>query len=177
MLCMILCKDLADFIYCSCITHKGGCNKINILRDSKKNIFSVFFCNRRKLYLYIRYIYSFSLSQFASVYDLTYDFILFNGIYQQFNQTIINQNPVSFLYFFDKSGIRDGTSFFIPCSFVHIEGKGSTALQHDFFSTFQQSGTNFRSFGIQKNRYWFIQFFPYILQQIHTVFVFLMVSM
>ena len=124
MLCMMLSQNLTNFIDTCCISDKRSGNKINILRNSKDNIIFIFFCNCRKFNFYIRHIDSFFLSKFSAIFNQTDNRIFLCCLYLEFNQTIINQNLVTFFYIFRKTRIGNRTSFFISHALFYIKSKG-----------------------------------------------------
>ena len=175
MLCIVLLKDLLDLLDTCCIPDKRSCDKINVLPDTEKDILFVLFCDSRKVHLYIRYINAFSLSQFSAVFHMTDDLFLLDLPDSQLDQTIIDQDPVSRLYVLGKPRISYGTSLFIPYHLFCIQCKLAVLFEDYFISSLQKTCTDLRSLCIQKDGYRAVQLLPYLFQQIHTVFLLLIV--
>ena len=114
------CSNLTDDI---CGTDKRGRNKIKSLLNSKQNVLSVFLCNTRKLYFYIRHIHAFSFAKFSSVEHLTDNLCTFGRNHFQFNQAIVNQNSGACAYIFRQSLIRNRNTLLIALDFLRCQCK------------------------------------------------------
>ena len=121
--CMVLCQNLANLTNCRCISYKRSCNKINLLLDTKHNIFSVLLGDCRKFYFDIGNIYTFAFPKLSTIYNLAENPVILNIPDFQTNQTVINENPVSLFHIFCQSCISNGATFFIPHSFFCVENK------------------------------------------------------
>ena len=174
--CVVFFQNLTNFQHTLCISNKGRCNKINPLFNTEKNVCFVFFCNSRKLYVDIGHIHALFLAQFTAVYHAADNASLCHFFYFQFNQTIINKNSVAWHYILSQTCVSNKAALFIPGHFLCVKNKLLIFFQGHFLSAFQYACTDFRAFGIQKDSHWLLQLFSHLFQQIHTAFLFFIIS-
>ena len=170
-------KELTDFVNCLCISDKRSRYKINILFNTKEKISFVFLREVRKIDRNVWYIHTLLLSELAAVYYGTDNFRCIYFFYAQADQTIIDQNCVSLFDIFRKACVADRTVIFISGLLNGCQGEGLSGYQIYFFAIFQNAGTDFRSFGIQKDCHRSFQLFSKLFQHIHTHFLLFVVSM
>ena len=96
--CLI--QNLTNLTNSICCTNEGSSNKVKALFNTKLNICLILIGKSRQFNLYVRYIYTLFLTQFAAIYNLTYNVCIIYFLYLQFNQSIVNQDPVAFCYIF-----------------------------------------------------------------------------
>ena len=116
--------------------HKGSCNEIKALRNTKKNIFFVFLCHIRQANADVRHIDALSLSQLAAIGYLTDDRVRCDLFYRQPDQTVVNQDRVSRFYVLGKFLVSDGGAVLVALLSLLVQGKLVSRLQVHFFPVF-----------------------------------------
>src|SRR5699024_5859875 len=159
-----------------CISHKRCCDKIDSLLYSESDIIFVFLCDRREPYSYIRNINAFLFSKLSSVHHLTADLFICLGNNPQSDQTVVNKNRASSVHILRQPGISNGNFCLVTHDFLSGKSKGRSIFQDHFLSVFQLSGTDLRTFRIEKYRRIRMKLFPELLEQIHTALLLFVIS-
>ena len=176
MLCVVFLKNFPDFFNAFGTPDKRGSNKINILLDTEKYIINIFFCNGRKLYFYVWYIYTLPFSKLSAVFYMTDNIAALDLFYLQFNQSVVNKDSVSRFYILSQSRISHTASRFISGHFLCIENKFAAFSKGYLLSSLQESCSDFGTFRIQEDCHRTVQLFSHIFQQIHTLSLLFVVS-
>ena len=169
-----ICLDLKNTL---CISYERCSDKINPLLCSKFNIFFIFLSDCRKSYRYSRYINALFLSEFTTVDDLTMNFFVCFSDYFQSDQTIIDQNNLSFTYIFCKSLICDRYFILITNNIFCSKCKGLPCFKLNLLSVFQNTCTDLWSLCIQKNSCRCMLFLAKLFEHIHTTLLLFMITM
>ena len=168
---------LADFHDVGTLTDKGGRNKVHALLATEDQVLFVFLSQRRKSDRYARQVNAFVLAEVAVVQHFTNNFVTFDRGDFHTDQTIVDQYGVADAQVAGEAFIGHRNDFVITYyRFVGGEGESLARFQGDVVTTFQLNGTDFRTFGIQKDCCFLARFAHHIAQVLDALAVFRIVT-
>ena len=166
-----------DFNDVRTLTDKGGRNKVNALFATEDQVLLVFFGQRRQSDRHARQVNAFVLAKVAVVQHFTNNFVAFDSGDFHTDQTIVNQYGVADAQVAGETFIGHRNDFVITDNgFVGGEGKGLARFQRNVVAAFQLNGTDFRTFGIQKDCRFLTGFTHHIAQVLDALTVFRVVT-
>ena len=142
-------QNLTDLQHILCCSGKRSCNKVKALFDSKKDILSVFFADKRHVYIYSGKIHALFIGNHSSVYYHTVDFCSLDLFNLQADQTIVDQNTVAGLHILIKIFVGNRYLFFCSLDVLCSQNK-LLAFCYSNLAFFKFLNPDFRSLCIEQ---------------------------
>ena len=171
----MFCEKSPKQVHISCSSDKGRCHIIYVFLNAEQKILLISLTEILHIQYNIGYINPLVIADFSTIYHAAADLCIGSFLNLQADDSIINQDKISFFNFFRQVGIRDIGFFLISHHLLCRQRKPLSRL-YDYLSAFKIPGPYFRSLGIQHDSSRNSQFIPDFTEVIDGSAMTLMVS-